>query len=237
MGSDNVLTITMPSMYSSSGSVDDSMELAKNLGIKCLNIPISDIFDAYIKNIQKNKGVLMDLAEENLQARIRGNILMMYSNRDCSLLLTTGNKSELSVGYCTLYGDMSGGLAILSDVPKTMVYRLSRYINSTYGVIPESVIEKPPSAELRPDQKDQDTLPPYEVLDDILRDYIEKTLPLAEIAKKYPVELVESIIKKINQNEYKRRQSPLGLKVTTRAFGSGRRFPLVQGYKFTASKN
>ena len=232
LGSENVLSITMPSMYSSQGSVDDSIEIAKNLNIECLNVPISDIFNSYINNIQNSNGVIMDLAEENLQARIRGNILMMYSNRYNSLLLSTGNKSELSVGYCTLYGDMAGGLAVLSDVPKTMVYRLANYINSVYKVIPENIITKPPSAELRPDQKDQDSLPPYEVLDDILTSYIEKYISAEELSKKYPKELVNSIIKKINQNEYKRRQASLGLKVTTRAFGSGRRFPIVQGYDF-----
>lgn len=174
----------------------------------------------------------MDLAEENLQARIRANILMMYSNRQCYLLLSTGNKSEMSVGYCTLYGDMAGGLNLLSDVPKTMVYRVSKYINREKEIIPSGVIIKPPSAELRPDQKDQDTLPEYDILDDILKMYVEEYKDPLKIAEKYPKELVFNIIKKINNNEYKRNQATLGLKVTTKAYGSGRRFPLVQGYDF-----
>lgn len=232
LGSENVVGITMPSMYSSSGSVGDSKELAKNIGIKCLEVPIKPMFDSFLKNIPDGGTIHMDLAEENLQARIRSNILMMYSNRYGSLLLSTGNKSELSVGYCTLYGDMSGGLSLLADVPKTMVYRLSKYINSEKEIIPNAVITKPPSAELRPDQKDQDSLPPYEILDDILKEYVEENKSPEEIAQKYDEQLVSSIIKKINFSEYKRRQASLGLKVTTRAFGNGRRIPIVQGYDF-----
>ncbi|MFA6989478.1 MAG: NAD+ synthase [Candidatus Gastranaerophilaceae bacterium] len=232
LGSENVLGITMPSMYSSTGSVTDSQVLAENLGMKCITIPIKPIFDSYINSLQFEEGVLMDLAEENLQARIRANILMMYSNRQCYLLLSTGNKSEMSVGYCTLYGDMAGGLNLLSDVPKTMVYRVSKYINRNKEIIPSGVIVKPPSAELRPDQKDQDTLPEYDVLDDILKMYVEEYKDPLKIAEKYPKELVFNIIKKINNNEYKRNQATLGLKVTTKAYGSGRRFPLVQGYDF-----
>jgi len=234
LGAEKVLCITMPSMYSSQGSVDDSVKLAQNLGVKCLNIQITNIFNCFINNIQEDRGVMMDLAEENLQARIRSNILMTYSNRYNYLLLSTGNKSELSVGYCTLYGDMSGGLAVISDVPKTMVYKLSKFINRNKEIIPESVIEKPPSAELRPDQKDQDSLPPYDILDNILKSYIEENLSPKEIVDKYKYSpsLVEKIIRNINCNEYKRRQASLGLKVTTKAFGSGRRFPIVQGYNF-----
>lgn len=233
LGAENILGITLPSMYSSQGSIDDSKKLAENLGIKCLEIPIEGIFNSYIEHIQNGNGIMMDVAEENLQARIRANILMMYSNRYGYLLLSTGNKSEMSVGYCTLYGDMAGGINVLSDVPKTMVYKVSKYINEKYGeIIPENIITKPPSAELRPDQKDQDSLPEYEVLDDILQAYVEDNEDPAEIAKRYPKEIVEDIVKKINNNEYKRRQATLGLKVTKRAYGSGRRFPIVQGYDF-----
>ncbi len=232
LGGENVLGITMPSMYSSTGSVDDSLELAKNLGMECLTVPIANMFNSFIENIQKDQGLQMSLAEENLQARIRGNILMMYSNNYGYLLVSTGNKSELSVGYCTLYGDMAGGLALLSDVPKTMVYKVSKFINKDKEIIPNDTITKAPSAELRPDQKDQDSLPPYEVLDDILKDYVEDYKTFEIISQKYDAELVKSIIKKINLNEYKRRQSSLGLKVTTKAFGHGRRFPIVQGYNF-----
>ena len=234
LGSENVTGITMPSMYSSKGSVEDSEKLAQNLGIKCVNQPITGIFNSYTENLQKDEGILGDLAEENLQARIRANILMIYSNRYGYLLLSTGNKSELSVGYCTLYGDMAGGLNLLADVPKDMVYKLSNYINTESGreIIPQSVIDKPPSAELRPNQKDQDTLPPYEVLDGILKLYVEQNKTADEIAEVYPKETVVDIIKKINSSEYKRRQATLGLKVTSKAFGSGRRFPIVQGYDF-----
>ena len=232
LGKKNVLGITMPSMYSSSGSVSDSEDLAKNLGIEFLNIPIVNMFDAYIDTAQKEDGKLLDLAEENLQARIRANILMTRSNRYGHLLLTTGNKSELSVGYCTLYGDMCGGLAVLSDVPKVMVYKLAKYINRGREIIPCSSITKPPSAELRPDQKDEDSLPPYEVLDGVLKEFVEKNKSIKEISEKYPKNLVEEIVKKINTCEYKRRQAALGLKVTTKAFGTGRRFPIVHGYDF-----
>jgi len=232
LGPENVLGITLPSMYSSKGSVDDSKKLAENLGMKCLEIPIKNIFDCFIENVQPEQGVLMDLAEENLQARIRANILMLYSNRYGYLLLSTGNKSEMSVGYCTLYGDMAGGLNLLSDVPKTMVYKLSRYINTEREIIPEAILTKAPSAELRPNQKDQDSLPSYEVLDDIMTDYVEKNVDPAKIAEKYPKHVVADVINKINKSEYKRRQATLGLKISNRAYGSGRRFPIVQGYDF-----
>jgi NAD+ synthase (glutamine-hydrolysing) len=232
LGKENVTGITMPSMYSSGGSISDSEILANNLAIEFLNIPIKDMFDTYVGKIKKDSDISVDLAEENLQARIRANILMMYSNRYGHLLLTTGNKSELSVGYCTLYGDMCGGLAVLSDVPKVMVYRLAKYINRDKEIIPVDTITKPPSAELRPDQKDMDSLPPYEVLDDILKMFVEENKSITEISKKYPEDLVKDIVKKINNCEYKRRQAALGLKVTTKAFGVGRRFPIVQGYDF-----
>lgn len=227
LGPKNVLGITMPSMYSSAGSVNDSEKLARNLGIEFKEIPIKEMFECYVKD-EKH----MDLAEENLQARIRANILMMYSNRYGSLLLTTGNKSELAVGYCTLYGDMCGGLAVISDVPKVMVYRLANYINRNGEVIPQDTITKPPSAELRPDQTDQDTLPPYEILDAILSEFVEKNKSITEISKTYPEATVKDIVRKINLSEYKRRQAALGLKVTSKAFGTGRRFPVVQGYDF-----
>lgn len=236
LGSDNVLGITMPSMYSSRGSIADSQQLAKNLRMKCTVVPIADIFNSYIKTIQGDEGLVMDVAEENLQARIRGNILMMHSNRCGYLLLSTGNKSEMAMGYCTLYGDMSGGLSVLSDVPKTMVYRLAEFINGFNEIIPTDIITKPPSAELRPDQKDQDSLPPYDILDAILKEYIEDHKPICEIANKFPRETVEMIIKKVNANEYKRRQASIGLKVTTKAFGSGRRVPIVHGYNFRIDK-
>jgi len=235
LGKENVTGITMPSMYSSSGSVSDSENLAKNLGIEFFNIPILNMFNSYIETLQGQDGRTVDLAEENLQARIRANILMMHSNRYGHLLLTTGNKSELAVGYCTLYGDMCGGLAVLSDVPKVMVYKLAKYINREKEIIPDDTITKPPSAELRPDQKDQDSLPPYEVLDDILKMFVEENKSIKEISKKYPESIVKDIVKKINGCEYKRRQAALGLKVTTKAFGVGRRFPIVQGYDFAGS--
>lgn len=231
LGKENVLGITMPSMYSSGGSVSDSEKLAENLGIDFLRHPIVKIFNAYIDALQDNEKHL-DVAEENLQARIRANILMMYSNRYGRLLLTTGNKSELSVGYCTLYGDMCGGLAVLSDTPKVMVYRLAKYINREREIIPNESITKPPSAELRPDQTDQDSLPPYEVLDGILGEFVEQNRSIRQISDKYPQGVVKDVVKKINSCEYKRRQAATGLKVTTKAFGVGRRFPIVQGYDF-----
>ena len=232
LGKENVTGITMPSMYSSEGSVSDSEILAKNLDIEFLNIPIINMFNSYVDIFHKESDKNVDLAEENLQARVRANILMMHSNRYGNMLLTTGNKSELSVGYCTLYGDMCGGLAVLSDVPKVMVYRLAKYINRINEIIPEDTITKPPSAELRPDQKDMDSLPPYEILDDILKMFVEENKSIKEMSEKYPEELVKDIVKKINNCEYKRRQAALGLKVTTKAFGVGRRFPIVQGYDF-----
>ena len=232
LGGENVLGITLPSMYSSEGSIQDSKVLAENLGIKFMEIPITDIFLTYIQQLQGDNGLKMDLAEENLQARIRANILMMYSNRDGYLLMSTGNKSEMAVGYCTLYGDMAGGLNVLSDVPKTMVYRISKFINRDREIIPNDIITKAPSAELRPDQKDQDSLPEYEILDEIMKMYVEENIDPAQIAKTYPKHVVEDVINKINRSEYKRKQATLGIKVSKRAFGSGRRIPIVQGYDF-----
>ena len=229
-GSENVLGITMPSPYSSRGSVDDSLALAGNLGIEVKVVPISDIYSAYLAALEEPfAGLEADVTEENLQARIRGNILMAFSNKYGYLVLSTGNKSEMSVGYCTLYGDMSGGLSVLADVPKTMVYRLARHANRRGVRIPKNTIEKPPSAELKPGQKDQDTLPPYPVLDAILQGYIEEGRSLEELmaAKKYPPETVRWVIDAVIKNEYKRSQAAPGLKVTSKAFGSGRRMPLA----------
>ncbi|MBN2039018.1 MAG: NAD+ synthase [Spirochaetes bacterium] len=232
LGPDKVMGFTMPSEYSSSGSVSDSKKLAENLGIRLEKIPIKETFSNY-KTVLAGlfHGLNEDVTEENLQARIRGNILMSASNKFGSLLLTTGNKSELAMGYCTLYGDMAGGLAVISDLPKTMVYELARHINRGKKVIPVETIEKPPSAELRPDQKDEDSLPPYDILDSILEMYIEKHMSAEEIIKAgYDGGTVRSILKTVNRNEYKRRQAPPGLKVTSKAFGTGRRIPIAQKF-------
>ena len=228
-GKENVLGVSMPSRYSSEGSKDDAKVLADNLGIDFKILPIEDVFHSYLHIFNQDNPPLKDLAEENIQARIRGNYLMFYSNRENRIVLTTGNKSELAMGYCTLYGDMAGGLAVISDVPKTMVYELAKYINQNGEIIPSSTISKPPSAELRPDQKDVDSLPPYEVLDGILKAYIEDEKSIDEIiALGYEEELVKDIMKKVNRAEYKRRQAAPGLKVTTKSFGIGRRMPIAQ---------
>ncbi|SHE67193.1 NAD+ synthase (glutamine-hydrolysing) [Caldanaerobius fijiensis DSM 17918] len=229
LGKENVLGVSMPSRYSSEGSKSDARILAENLGIEFRTYPIEDVFKAYLKVFNGDGEPLKDLAEENIQARIRGNYLMFLSNRENRLVLTTGNKSELAMGYCTLYGDMAGGLAVISDVPKTMVYELARYINRDRQIIPESTLTKPPSAELRPDQKDVDSLPPYEILDVILKAYIEDEKSIDEIVSMgYSEDLVRDIMKKVNRAEYKRRQAAPGLKVTTKAFGIGRRMPIAQ---------
>ncbi|HMD32641.1 MAG TPA: NAD(+) synthase, partial [Candidatus Acidoferrales bacterium] len=227
--------------YSSEGSVRDARELAENLGIAFETIPITEVFNAYRAGLAESfRGRAEDATEENLQARVRGNLLMALSNKFGALTLTTGNKSELSVGYCTLYGDMAGGLAMLSDVPKTMVYALAEQINVMHAeggggreVIPRASIVKPPSAELRPGQTDQDTLPPYEALDRILRDYVEEMMSPDEIAEKerLPLKTVEDIALKVDHNEYKRQQAALGLKITSKAFGIGRKFPIAQAYR------
>lgn len=230
LGAENVLAITMPSKYSSTGSVKDSEDLAQNIGVELKNISIKPMFDVFKQ--QLGDEVLTGLAEENLQARLRSNILMSYSNRYGYLLLSTGNKSEMAVGYCTIYGDMSGGMNLISDLPKTLVYRVCKYINRDKEIIPWAIIEKPPSAELRPDQKDQDSLPEYDVLDDIIEDYVVLNKPTAEIYAKYDKEIVDDVISKITRAEYKRRQATLGLKITSKAFGSGRKVPIVQGYHF-----
>jgi NAD+ synthase (glutamine-hydrolysing) len=223
----------MPGPYSSEGSKSDAQCLAKNLGIEFLTIPVTPVFDSYIdalKPVFGNRPV--DATEENIQARIRGNYLMALSNKFGSMVLSTGNKSEIAVGYCTLYGDMAGGLAVISDVPKLMVYELAEYINRERELIPRSTIEKPPSAELRPNQKDSDSLPPYEVLDRILKEYIEEVKTPVEIAEDfgYDLQLVRNIAMLVDRNEYKRKQAAPGLKITSRAFGFGRPFPIAQRF-------
>ncbi|MGD9496658.1 MAG: NAD+ synthase [Armatimonadota bacterium] len=232
LGTEHVLGVTMPSMYSSEGSVTDSEQLAANLGIRLEQVPIVTIYDAYLEQIRPLIPPPPGTTEENIQARIRGNILMAISNEHGYLLLSTGNKSELAVGYCTLYGDMSGGLAVIADVPKMMVYELGRYINREREIIPQAVFEKPPSAELRPGQTDQDTLPPYELLDPILELYIEEGLCSEEIiARGFEPETVRWVVHAVNRAEHKRRQAPPALKVTTKAFGTGRRMPIAARYE------
>jgi len=230
LGKENVIGIGMPGPYSSAGSIEDAATLAKNLGIQFEVIRIGGIFDSYLEALHPvfaNRAA--DVTEENIQARIRGAVLMALSNKFCALVLTTGNKSELGVGYCTLYGDMCGGLAVISDVPKTLVYKLARYVNSRRPVIPESTLEKPPSAELRPDQKDSDSLPPYKVLDAILEDYIEENRAPEEIAAErgFDLALVRQVAGMVDRNEYKRQQAAPGLKISTKAFGYGRRYPIA----------
>jgi NAD+ synthase (glutamine-hydrolysing) len=233
LGRENVLGVSMPGPYSSEGSRADARKLAENLGIEFLTIPITNVFHSYQAALADSfRGRPENVTEENLQARVRGNLLMALSNKFGSMVLSTGNKSEMAVGYCTLYGDMAGGLAMLSDVPKTMVYALANLINRERELIPRASIEKPPSAELRPNQTDQDSLPPYEVLDRILKAYIEDVMSPEEIAGQWSIDidLVRSIAGKVDRNEYKRRQAPPGLKITSRAFGLGRPFPIVQKF-------
>jgi NAD+ synthase (glutamine-hydrolysing) len=232
LGPENVVGVSMPSPYSSQGSIDDAHTLAQNLGIKYLQIPITTIFAALKAQFaQIFARMPEDTTEENMQSRLRAVVLMALSNKFGHLLLTTGNKSELAVGYCTIYGDMAGGLAAISDVPKTMIYQLARWINRKNEIISKSTIEKPPSAELRPNQKDQDTLPPYEVLDEILRLYVEENLSARDIiAHGLDEKTVRWVQRRVDLNEYKREQAPPGLKVTTRAFGVGRRMPIAQKY-------
>ena len=234
LGAENVTGVAMPSPYSSEHSVEDALQLAANLGMECLRIPIAGSFDAFKEQMgDAFAGKPEDITEENMQARLRGLTLMSLSNKFGHLLLTTGNKSELAVGYCTLYGDMCGGLAVISDVPKTTVYRLAGFLNADARreLIPARTITKPPSAELRPDQTDQDTLPPYEVLDEILRLYVEENLGAGEIIRKgFDGGTVRWVIGRVDLNEYKREQAAPGLKVTGRAFGIGRRMPLAQKF-------
>ena len=223
----------MPGPFSSEGSKQDAATLAKNLGIEFTTIPIDGVFEAYRSALKPVFGRRKeDVTEENIQARIRGNYLMALSNKFGSMVLSTGNKSENAVGYCTLYGDMAGGLAVISDVPKLMVYELAKWINRERELIPLSTIEKAPSAELRPNQKDEDSLPPYDVLDRILKAYIEDLKSPQEIADKYDFEikLVRDIASLVDRNEYKRKQAAPGLKITSRAFGFGRPFPIAQKF-------
>ena len=233
LGKENVLGVAMPSMYSSGGSVDDARELARNLDIDFKLIPIADIFSVYGETLQNHfAGHEPDITEENIQARIRGNILMALANKFNAMVLSTGNKSEIAVGYCTLYGDMCGGLSVLADVPKTVVYQLSAYINRQQEIIPWATIAKAPSAELKPGQVDQDTLPPYAVLDAILDYYIEENFSAAQIiAQGFEPETVRWVLQTVNRNEYKRRQGAPGLKVSSRAFGAGRRMPIAARYE------
>ena len=233
-GRENVVGVAMPGPYSSEASLADAQALARNLGIRFEVISITPVYEKFLEILDPLfNGAARDVTEENLQARLRGVTLMALSNKWRALVLTTGNKSEIAVGYCTLYGDMIGGLAVISDVPKTMVYELARVANRRHpGAIPESVFQKPPSAELRPNQKDTDSLPEYPVLDAILRGYIEENQSPAEIAaaNNLPLELVREIVNKVDRNEYKRQQAAPGLKVTTKAFGVGRRFPIAQRF-------
>jgi len=231
LGPDNVIAVSMPSPYTSEMSREDARRLAENLHIRFLEIPISGIFENFLTSLSGVfTGLPQDETEENLQARIRGTLLMALCNKFRALLLSTGNKSEVATGYCTLYGDMNGALSVISDVPKTFCYRLAHYINRGEQVIPARIIERPPSAELRPNQTDQDSLPPYEILDQILDAAVVKNLSLEEIvALGHAPDTVKDVLRRILMNEYKRRQAPPGLKVTTKAFGYGRRYPIARG--------
>jgi NAD+ synthase (glutamine-hydrolysing) len=234
IGRDNVVGVFMPSPFTSQESRDDVEQLAEQLGIELREVSISEVFESYLKTFAVEfKSMPADTTEENIQARIRGNILMAFSNKFGWLVLTTGNKSEMSVGYATLYGDMAGGFAVIKDVPKTLVYRLSRWRNAKAGrtLIPERVITKAPTAELKPGQKDTDTLPPYDVLDPILRSYIEEERSFGEIVRAAPEETAKKVITMVDTSEYKRRQSPPGIKITPRAFGRDRRFPITNRYR------
>jgi NAD+ synthase (glutamine-hydrolysing) len=230
VGAENVIGVGMPGPYSSRGSIDDARALAKNLGIRFELLSINAAVDAYRQTLQDVfAGRKQDVTEENIQSRARGTLLMALSNKFGAIVLSTGNKSELGVGYCTLYGDMVGGLAVISDVPKTLVYRLSRYANSRREVIPPATLEKPPSAELRPDQKDSDSLPPYEVLDAVLEDYIEDAHCAERIAadRGFDIDVVKRVVGMVDRAEYKRQQAAPGIKISSKAFGYGRRFPIA----------
>jgi NAD+ synthase (glutamine-hydrolysing) len=230
LGKENVTTIGMPSHYSSAGSIEDARALAANLDIRFTTIPIHDLFEQYTRGLAPLfVGRGPDITEENIQSRIRGNLLMALSNKFNSLVLTTGNKSEMSVGYCTLYGDMVGALAVIGDVVKTEVYQLCRYVNREREIIPRAILEKPPSAELRPGQKDTDSLPPYEILDPILQAYVERYETPEQIAAEYHFDLatVCHVVKLVERSEYKRQQAAPVLKVTSKSFGMGRRFPIA----------
>ena len=233
LGKDNVIGITMPSRYTSKETKADAKRLANNLGIQLIESPIENIYKVYLSELRNElKGTKIGIAEENLQARIRGDILMTFSNKFGWLVLTTGNKSEVAVGYCTLYGDMTGGFAVIKDVLKTKVYDLARLRNlKGKSVIPASVLKRAPSAELRSNQKDQDSLPPYEILDEMIKEYIEGHGSLREMVQKNDLDLVKNIIKMIDHSEYKRRQAPPGIKITPRAFGKDWRLPITNRYK------
>ncbi len=236
LGAENVLGVIMPSPYTSAESIEDAEALARNLGIQTLTIPITDVFHSYLKTLEPVfSGLGPDVTEENLQARIRGNILMALSNKFGHMVLSTGNKSELAVGYCTLYGDLTGGYALLSDVFKTEVYSVARFLNKTNKtgiLIPERVLEKAPSAELRPGQRDQDDLPPYDILDQILEGYLEgRMAPYRFVKRGFDRDVVAKVIQMVDRNEYKRLQAPIGPKVTTKAFGYGRRYPVAHGFR------
>ena len=235
LGHENVTGVTMPSPYSSAGTRADARRLAKNLAIEFMAVPITPVFGAFKRGLSKPfKGLAEDVAEENIQARIRGTLLMALSNKFGWLVLTTGNKSEIGVGYSTLYGDMAGGFAVIKDVPKTLVYEVARHVNERAGraVIPESIFTRPPSAELRPDQTDQDTLPPYPLLDAILEAYVERDKSVADIvALGFDPETVRRVVRMVDANEYKRRQGPIGVKITPRAFGRDWRLPIVNRFR------
>jgi NAD+ synthetase len=233
LGSQKVTAVSLPSPYTSDESIDDARALAANLGIKLEVIPITFTFQALLKTLDPFLGDLdNNVTEQNIQARLRGNILMALSNQRRAMLLSTGNKSEMAVGYCTLYGDMSGGLGVISDVPKKMVYDLARYINHNQEIIPDRTITKAPSAELAPDQKDEDDLPPYDILDPILKAWLDNNKSIAEIVELgFNPETVADVIRRVKTNEYKRKQAPLGLKITSKAFGYGRRYPTAENYQ------
>ena len=232
LGHENVSVVFMPSQYTSKENFEDTQKLATNLGVVLTRIPIDSIFKEFLKLLSPAfKENEPDITEQNIQARIRGTILMALSNKHGALVLSTGNKSEIAVGYCTLYGDMTGGLAVISDVPKTMVYELARYINRKKEIIPVRIIAKAPSAELKPDQLDQDDLPPYDILDAILKGYIEEMKGIQELAEMgFDKRVIEEVVSRVDRNEYKRHQAAPGLKVTSKAFGYGRRYPLAQRY-------
>jgi NAD+ synthase (glutamine-hydrolysing) len=233
LGASRVFGVTLPSPYSSPGSVSDSLELAANLGIECPEVPIAGPFEAFLQVLKPLfEGTQPGVAEENLQARIRGTILMALSNKFGWLLLSTGNKSETSVGYCTLYGDMAGGFDLLKDVPKTLVFRLARWRNAEARRpwIPEATLTKEPSAELRPDQKDTDSLPPYDLLDPILKGYVEEDRSPESLSEEFDGVTVQQVIGLVDRNEYKRRQAAPGIKITSRAFGKDRRFPITNAH-------
>jgi NAD+ synthetase len=241
LGKDKVTGVAMPSRYSSDHSVNDARALAENLGIEFHVVPIAEAHDAYERTLAKPfAGRQPDVTEENLQARVRGALLMAFSNKFNHLLLTTGNKSEIAVGYCTLYGDMCGGLAVISDLPKTTVWEMSEWINGHFGreIIPRNSITKVPSAELRPNQTDQDSLPPYPLLDAIIHRYVEEEKSAPEIiAEGFDAQTVLKVVRLIDRSEYKRRQAAPGLKVTSRAFGFGRRMPIAQNYDHRPPKH